>query len=262
MKNHKAKIIIGLVTFSLCLLLICLWMYWGINEAFYEGWYSTSLILNILLTLFQYLSVPIVLILLSTIAIYRKRAGLILFIIIALFALYFFHSNAGRILIATPAVLFALGFYFGQFNFKKKLLYVNLLLPLSIMLLLGIPQIIRVEGRVNDGNFGQREIAGLTWAAQGNGFPLDGTDWHTAVKSCEQLDNGPWRLPTQDEIARAAGNNPDKETPLWNPHSKVIYYWTSEEKDESQAFLVAYNGAVLARLKALGLNYQGYRCVK
>jgi len=55
---------------------------------------------------------------------------------------------------------------------------------------------------------------------------------------------------------------PDKETPLWNPHSKIIYYWTNESKNEERAYLVSYNGYILTRSKNSGANYQGYRCVK
>jgi len=90
-----------------------------------------------------------------------------------------------------------------------------------------------------------------------------------------------WRLPSRGEMVRSMtrknenvrGNineagvaeyevAPDKETPLWNPHSKVIYYWTNEAVDEKRAYLVAYNGRILVRSKNSGANYQGYRCVR
>ena len=160
---------------------------------------------------------------------------------------------------------------------------------------LGNPELIKIESRYDDYDFGSRTIEGngitLTWAPQGIGFPLEGTDWQTAKDNCSHLNEAGdtlegtsqniWRLPSKDEIVRSltrknqnAGGSinaqgeakyviePDKETPLWNPHSQVIYYWTNESKNENQAFLVAYNGFILARNKDSGANYQGYRCVK
>lgn len=236
-------------------------MYWGTSEAFFEGWYHASLIQNILLSLFQYLSIPIILIICTTAAINHKKSGLILFFIIAFFAIIFFHSNAGRVLVALPSTLFALGFYFAEFKYKKNLFYITVTLPALIVIIFAMPQIIKINNRQNDGDFGERKIRDLTWAAQGPGFPLSGTDWYTALEKCTNLGEE-WRLPTREEILLAAGENPDKETPLWNPHSQVIYYWTSEEKDEGSTYLVAFNGRVLARQKSSGPDYQGYRCVK
>ena len=73
-----------------------------------------------------------------------------------------------------------------------------------------------------------------------------------------------WRLPTVDEAVRSMmlhGENaggvwdeeaetaiyevtPDKETPLWELHSQIIYYWTADTatEDESKAYIIVYNG--------------------
>jgi len=286
-KDNNPKII-GWITIIIAFLIISFWSYWGINEAFHEGWYHTSLLQNLSLTLIQYLSIPIIFLVLSLIAMKYKKIGFGLFITLGIFAMFFFDSNAGRLLIFIPLLLFALGFYFGEYKHKKIITKSFIIIFLLIILSFGIPQLIRVENRFNDNNFGTRIIIGnninLTWAPQGIGFPLEGTDWQTAKDNCAKLnedDKNIWRLPTRDEIVRSMtrkNNNavgyidslgiaqykikPDKETPLWNPHSKVIYYWTNEPKNENQAFLVAYNGYILGRSKDSGANYQGYRCVK
>lgn len=293
--NKKIKKLLGGITYILILLIIIIWTYWGINEAFHEGWYHVSLLENLSLTFIQYLSIPIIFLSFSLIAIYYKKMGSVLFITLGIFAMFFFDSNAGRFLILTPLLLFALGFYFGEFKHKKIITISFIFVFFLIVLSLGIPQLIRVENRFNDNNFRLRIIEGngitLVWAPQGIGFPLEGTDWQTAKDNCARLNEqgtalkdseiNIWRLPTRDEIVRSMtrkNNNavgsidnsgiaqykikPDKETPLWNPHSKVIYYWTNESKSEKQAFLVAYNGYILERSKSSGANYQGYRCVK
>jgi hypothetical protein len=285
--RNKSKQLIGWITISFAFLIICLWSYWGINEAFHEGWYHTALLQNLSLTFVQYLSIPIIFLALSLLALNYKKIGFGLFIALGIFAMFFFDSNVGGLLVFIPLLLFAFGYYFGEFKHKKIITYSFIGIFLLISLSFGIPQLIRVENRLNDNNFGTRTIIGnditLTWAPQGIGFPLKGTDWQTAKDNCARLneEGDNWRLPTIEEIVRSMtrkNNNakgiidsqgnpqyeikPDKETPLWNPHSQVIYYWTSESKNEQRAYLVAYNGYILDRSKTSGADYQGYRCVK
>ncbi len=293
--SKKTKKIIGWITFIITLSIICMWSYWGINEAFHEGWYHTSLLQNLSLTFIQYLSIPIIFLAISIIALNYKKIGLGLFLSLAIFSMFFFNSNAGRILIFIPLLLFALGFYYGEFKSKKLFILLLIIIPILIILGFGIPQLIRVENRFNDNDFRTRTITGnnitLTWAPQGVGFPLDGTDWQTAKDNCVHLNEkgtfledkevNIWRLPTRDEIVRSLTRQninvkgfidefgiaqyelkSDKETPLWNPNSQIIYYWTNEAENEKKAYLVAYNGYILTRSTNSGADYQGYRCVK
>jgi hypothetical protein len=55
---------------------------------------------------------------------------------------------------------------------------------------------------------------------------------------------------------------PDKESPLWNTHSQVIYWWTATEIDEKRAYIIAYDGKVWPRAKSFGPAYLGFRCVR
>jgi hypothetical protein len=293
--KSKIKVIIAYVAAVLSLIIIGLWSYWGINEAFHEGWYYTSLWQNISLTFIQYLSVPIAFLFITLVSLHHKRIGAALFIVSGIFAFFFFNSNAGRTLICIPLLLFAAGYYFGEFKHKQIVSYSFIAVFLLQILIIGVPQLIRVENRLNDHNFGLRIIAengvNLSWAPEGIGFPLKGTDWETAKDICarlnadgaelEEKELNIWRLPTREELVRSLTKkninsggsineegiaeykiNPDKETPLWNPNSQVIYYWTNEAKNEKYAYLVAYNGFILSRAKASGAYYQGYRCVK
>jgi hypothetical protein len=56
--------------------------------------------------------------------------------------------------------------------------------------------------------------------------------------------------------------DPDKESPLWNLHSQVIYWWTATEVDEDQAYIIVYDGKVWQRSKEFSPAYLGFRCVK
>lgn len=224
-----------------------------------------------------------------------KKIGAILFVSAAIFAFFFFSTNSGRVMIAVPVLLFALGYYFGNFQYKKWMTLILIIVAFLIALSFGIPQYLRVENRYNDFDFGARIIIGngvkLVWASQGVGFPLAGGTWQEAADTCAHLNNegtalekqpiNIWRLPTRDELVRSMTRNnlnaggvpdasgkaqykvaPDKETPLWNPNSQVIYYWTSESASEETAYFLAYNGGVWERRKDTGAKYQGYRCVK
>jgi hypothetical protein len=37
---------------------------------------------------------------------------------------------------------------------------------------------------------------------------------------------------------------PDKESPLWNDRSPVIYWWTATEIDTERGFMIVYDGKV------------------
>jgi hypothetical protein len=140
----------------------------------------------------------------------------------------------------------------------------------------------------------------LVWAPAGPGWPLQiGAAredkmmvWTEAAQRCRHLNadgltlapepQNIWRLPTVDEAVRSMmrhGQNaggvwdaqkaaatyqirPDKETPLWNPHSQVIYWWTATEIDADRAYMIAYNGGVFPRAKRLAPTYFTFRCVR
>jgi hypothetical protein len=90
-----------------------------------------------------------------------------------------------------------------------------------------------------------------------------------------------WRLPSVDEAVRSLvrrGQNaggtwnaarshadyrimPDKETPLWDPHSKVIYWWTATEAGPGRAYRIVYNGQVHPMPKSANWGYLAYRCI-
>jgi len=52
----------------------------------------------------------------------------------------------------------------------------------------------------------------------------------------------------------------DKESPLWNVYSQVIYSWTTTEIDEEKAFIIVYDGRVWPRSKQFEPAYLGFRC--
>ncbi|MFZ5353254.1 MAG: DUF1566 domain-containing protein [Bacillota bacterium] len=295
------KQVLGWLGVIITLLLSGLWSYWGAYENFHEGWYSTSVWENILMLIFQYMLFPIIFTLLAMTIMKWKIPGIILHGSMAVFC-YFFFSGASfdvlGLLIIIPFIILGLLYYYGEPNPKKWAYRLILIVPLVIFLSISIPQGIRVSQRVNDGDFGMRAVEGngltLVWAPRGPGWPDEGTSWEEAQYICKHLsedgltvmdtEQNIWRLPTVDEAVRSMslhGENsggvwreaeekavysktPDKETPLWDVHSKIIYYWTSDtsRRDEKQAYIIVYHGGVYDRRKTDRYSYLSFRAVK
>jgi hypothetical protein len=91
-----------------------------------------------------------------------------------------------------------------------------------------------------------------------------------------------WRLPTVEEAVASlalhgapaggvwdvvAGRatyriTPDKESPLWNPYSRIIYWWTGTDAGAGDAYRIVYNGQVYATPKTARWGYLAFRAVR
>jgi hypothetical protein len=187
-------------------------------------------------------------------------------------------------------------YWFGRPRPSQRAVAVVAGLPLLTLLVCGAEPAYRVSGRLDDGDRSARRVAqngaDLIWAPEGPGWPRDGVTWEEAVRCCRHLtEDGTalagapqdvWRLPTADEAVRSQqrrGKNcggswdaasgkaayqrtPDKESPLWDVHSPVIYWWTATEAGEREAYIIVYNGQVWPRPKRAHWGYLGFRAVK
>lgn len=300
MKGTK-KTIIGWIGVTITVIFSSIWTYWGAIENFHEGWYSASIWENIFMLIFQYLLFTVIFVLLAVIILKWRRIGLFLHLVLAGFSIYFFSGASFSVLwvlIVIPVVALGLLYYYGEPKPKKWAYRLLIGIPLAITLAISIPQGIKVSRRINDNDFGIRIIEGngltLAWAPRGPGWPDKGISWDEAQHICRYLsedgtnimeeEQNIWRLPTVDEAVRSMmihGENaggvwdpeeerahydriPDKETPLWDVYSKVIYYWTSDTsiKDERQAYIVVYHGGVFDKRKIDGQSYLSFRAVK
>ena len=287
----KTKVIIGWIALSLSILTACFWAFWGIIENFHEGWYHPTFQKNIVLMFVQYLGPMIITICLTLISIRQHKIGALLFLIIGGLLSY----KVNNAIASVPFIIMGILYWFSHFKSKKWLYRLSLALPLLTLLVCGIEPIIRVSGRINDGYLGSRKIeqnnVSLMWAPQGPGWPSDGANWHEADSICNHLTEDGltisaeaqniWRLPTVEEAVKSMQRHgvnsqgklnergepeyetrPDKETPLWNLHSQVIYWWTKTEIDENNAYIIVYDGKIWKRRKNFGPNYLGFRAVK
>jgi hypothetical protein len=298
MNRFRKQHIVGWIAVGLSVSIIGFWAFWGINEAFHEGWYYESLAANLGLTIVQYLS-PMLLYLATTLtSLFWPRAGGILHAVLALLAAWFLDAwgNPLMFIFVTPLIGLGALYWFGRPRPRRVAIWLVAGLPIITLLVCGIEPVVRVSQRVDDGNLQARLVRGnemeLVWAPDGPGWPRKGANWYEAQRRCQHLDQDGlklartpqriWRLPTVDEAVRSGarhGHNsggewhaeaaeatyeirPDKESPLWNVHSQVIYWWTATEVDAERAYIIVYDGKVWPRSKSFGSAYMGYRCVK
>jgi hypothetical protein len=291
-------VIMGWMAVAVSTLITCFWAFWGIIENFHEGWYFESLWLNLGMMFIQYLSPMLIFVIVALISIYWPRIGGSMHGLVALFAVWFFQafSNAATFLIIIPLIGLGMMYWFGRPKPRKAAAFIVFGFPLLTLILSGIEPAVRVSYRVDDGNLNIRFVVGngvaLYWAPDGPGWPLTGENWYEAQQTCQRLSEDGlrlafapqyiWRLPTVDEAVRSMarhGQNsggewyaetaeavykspPDKESPLWNVYSQVIYWWTATEIDDEHAYIIVYDGKVWSRSKEFGPANLGFRCVR
>lgn len=247
----------------------------------------------------QYLSPMLLVMLISAVALAWPRLALPVTGACAVAAAWYFGnfraSSAAMLLIALPLVGLGTLYQFGRPHPRRWAWLFLIVLPLATAIVSGAYPGWMAVHRFDDGDYGIRQISGngviLLWAPEGPGWPDDGVSWNTARKSCAYLTadgrsladipQNIWRLPTIDESVRSlvfrgesAGGSwnpvlhraefrhvPDKDSPLWKVHSKVIYWWTGTEVDQERAYYITSNGYVLTAPKHIGPGYLAYRCV-
>jgi hypothetical protein len=298
MKQMDRRQIAGWIAVGLSTAITCFWAFWGIVENFHEGWYYESLLSNVGLMFLQYLSPMLIFMGVALISISWPRFGAGLHVIFALLVAWFFQAliSTVALLLVVPLIGIGVLYWFGRPQPRKLALSLTVGLPSLTLLIAGVGPLLRVSQRLDDGNLQARLVHGngvdLVWAPDGPGWPRTGADWHTAQEVCAHLSADGlalapapqriWRLPAVGEAVRSMarhGKNsggiwdaesgqaiykstPDKESPLWNVHSQVIYWWTATEVDEEHAYIIVYDGKIWPRAKQFGPAYLGFRCVK
>lgn len=294
--------LIGWIGVLLVTLAASFWSFWGTIEAFHEGWWQPQLGMRLLQTaaylspavVFSGLAV-------LGIRWPRVGAVLFLLLgaVIATLIIIDRSSISIQIVLCLTALPMIVGllFLFGRPQPKAAAYAVAVGFPLLILLGSGAEPVYRVCTRFDDGDRGERLVEGqggtLVWAPAGPGWSRDrGVNWNEARERVRYLTEDGlalakepqniWRLPTREEVVRSLtrGNQnaggtwdpvrnqpdyerkPDKESPLWDPYSPLIYLWTSEEADERRAWIVVYHGGIYAKRKKLASPSIGFRAVR
>jgi len=298
MEHLDRRQIVGWIAVGFSIVITCFWAFWGIIENFHEGWYYESLLSNVGLMLAQYLSPMLIFMGVTLTSICFPRFGCGLHVVFALLVAWFFQAltNTVTLFLLVPLIGLGVLYWFGRPQPRRIAVCLAIGLPILTLTIFGIGPVLRVSQRIDDGNLQARLVPGsgvnLIWAPDGPGWPRTGADWYEAQQVCEYLGEDGlipapvsqhiWRLPTVDEAVRSMarhGQNsggvwdaetaeatyrttPDKESPLWNVYSQVIYWWTATEADEGHAYIIVYDGEVWPRSKQFSPAYLGFRCVK
>jgi hypothetical protein len=292
---NRFRLIVGWMTVSCATLLASFWAFWGIIENFHEGWWGATLWQNLGMMV-MYLAPMTVLMAVALVSVRWPRAGCLLHIAASSFAFWFFSGGAAHHLIAWPLAALGACYWIGRPEPRNWAYAIIVGLPLIVVVVCGVEPAWRVSQRLDDGNRNARLVLGnnvqLIWAPAGLGWPTEGVTWDEAQRRCRFLAadgrilaESPqeiWRLPTADETVaslcrrgRHAGGTwdaatrkaryeimPDKESPLWDTHSQVIYWWTGTEVDPDHALRVSYNGFVNPLPKKIHPGYLGFRAVR
>jgi hypothetical protein len=294
--------IVGWVAVALVTVATSFWAFWGVNEAFHEGWCKPYLWMRIV-QLLAYLGPAVTLCTLALLGLRWPRVGAALFVLVGVtvvaFILYdgaHFGWMVTALFTAVPALV-GLLFLIGRPEPKRVAYALSAGLPLLIIVVCGAEPVVRVSTRFDDCDRGARVVEGngvkLLWAPAGPGWTRDGlAGWDQAVERASRLtEDGTaladepqyiWRLPTREEIVRSLtrGNQnaggtwdsqrerpsydrtPDKESPLWDPYAPLIYLWTAEQQSPDRAWIVVYHGGVFSKPKAVGSPSFGFRAVR
>jgi hypothetical protein len=288
--------VVGWIAVVASTLIACFWAWWGIIENFHEGWWHPSMWMRLAQLLGMYLLFTNLFVGAGLIAIRWPRVGGGLHIAAGLWALWFFRAASPTLVfpfMVGPLVGIGAAYWFGRPQPRTRAIGVLCGLPMLTMLIFGIGPAWRVSQRLDDGDRGARHLPGngvdLIWAPQGPGWPTQGVSWEEARRRCEYLTEDGlsladqpqdiWRLPTAEEAVRSMqrhGRNcggkwdatrltasyeitPDKESPLWDVQSQIVYWWTATELDERRALMIVYDGKTWPRPKNFRPGYLGFR---
>ena len=299
MTKPSKRQVAGWLAVALSTLVACLWAFWGITENFHEGWFHDSFLRNVGLMFIQYLSPMIIFLLLTLLAITFPRIGGTAYALVGIalaLVLFGWNDRVATQLIILPMLLLGILYWYGRPQPRRWAFWVAVGLPMLTLIICGVEPVVRTAGRVNDNNLEARLVEGnevrLVWAPDGVGWPRKGVTWQEALRLCDHLSEdgktlaeapqNVWRLPTVEQAVRSMSRHginsggiwneqsrtatyrtrPDKESPLWNIHSQIIYWWTATEINDEQAYMIVYDGKVWPRRKRFAPDYLGFRCVK
>lgn len=296
--TSRVRLWAGWIAVAISTLFSSLWAFWGSIENFHEGWYYRELWRNVGLLLIQYIPWMFIPMVAAVLVLWRRWVGVAAHIAIAIIVVWRFGVRlpAPLTLIAAPLLVLAALYAYGRPSPVVWARRVVVWVPLATALVSGAYPGWRVLTRPSTVDLSMRHIVGngvdLVWAPAGPGWDTRGFSWFEATRRCDHLmadgiTDAPapqhlWRLPTVDEAVRTMvwrGQNaggtwdaathqasyrdmPDKEAPLWNRYSMVIYWWTSDEADALHAYRVVYNGQVNTVLKKAAPGYLACRCVR
>lgn len=253
---EKRRLVLGWIALGISVLVCALWAYWGINEAFHEGWWAPTLGGRLLQTLAYHVPLLICLALCLLAVRWPKAGAVVFFVFGALFSWFIFRERPGLDLGAflswVPVTLAVCGvgilWWFGRPRPRRLALAVAVGVPLAVCAVCAVEPVVRISQRDTETRpAGVRLEAGgvaLDWAPPGPGWVRDAAqccDWREAVRRCSLLSadgtellgepRGFWRLPTAAELAASMTRGGVGAGGTWDPASRRAVYRRKPDKE-------------------------------
>jgi hypothetical protein len=155
-----ARRAVGWIATALSVLAASFWAVWGSIETFYEGWWYRDWKMNVAMSLVQYLSPMVVIVLAALAAIRWPRVGSVLHVAGAVLVVWFLGVGGPALTIVVPLVLLAALYRFGRPDPRRWAFRLAGGVPIATALVCGVYPAWLVSQRVDDGDYGARLIAG------------------------------------------------------------------------------------------------------
>lgn len=261
----KKAAVLGWIAVGISTVISSLWAFWGAYESFHEGWYFESLGPNLVLTA-KYFALALIFLALSVVALRLPRAGGILYLLFGIgFCVWIYMTRSelnlsvilGWLPTTLPPLFLGMLFWKGRPAPIRLAYMIAILVPLIVALGFSVEPVVRIAGRIDDGNRGLRIVLGngvmLIWAPAGPGWhcpdPRDkiwlsqwrGPTWEEAKRTCRYLTvdgkslavtpQDIWRLPTVDEAVRSMSRHGTNSGGVWDSIRLRPFYSKKPDKE-------------------------------
>jgi len=253
----RNRAVLGWTALALSALIAAVWAYWGIAEAFHEGWWAPTLGGRLFQTV-RYLVPAIFCVAIGALALSRPRLGGTIYVAFGIvFSLLVFRELAPEfrlqaVLSWLPVTVLVIGvgllWLFGEAPARRPAGYVLFGVPLLVVVIAGAYPAYRVGTRLTDVSPDARLVVGngvsLVWAPAGPGWvrgARNSASWVEAVDICSRLSEdgrrlldqpqNVWRLPTVEEAVRSMARHGENSGGVWDPETGRASYAVQPDKE-------------------------------
>lgn len=254
---NRRKAILGWIALAISTLIAALWAFWGINEAFHEGWWAATLAGRLLQTAAYMVPMAICLAMGALAIRWPIIGGTIYFLLGAIFSVLVFGElspdfRLQAVLSWLPVTLLVVGvgvmWWFGQPRPLRLAYLIFVGIPLLTALGFGVYPAYKVSTRHTDVSLEAQLVQGdgvsLIWAPAGPGWvrsARESADWLEAVDFCSRLNKDGthlldepqnlWRLPTVEEAVRSMARHGVNSDGSWDAQAKRAIYEVQPDKE-------------------------------
>jgi hypothetical protein len=254
---RRKEVILGWIALAISTLIAALWAYWGIGEAFHEGWWAPTLAGRLLQTVAYMVPMGICLAIGSLTIRWPKIGAIIFFLFGTIFSLLIFKELWPKfrlevVLSWLPVTLLVIGvgvlWWFGKLHPLRLAYYIFLGIPLLVILFFGAYPVYKVSTRRTDVSLEAQLVKGngvsLIWAPAGPGWvrgAKNSANWLEATEICSRLSEDGMqlldkpqnirRLPTVEEAVLSMARHGVNCGGTWDAQAQRASYRIQPDKE-------------------------------